>query len=230
MYKHSVYTSADKMSELICDNYPMLLVMSRFGIPLGFGDQTIAEVCADHGVDTGTFLAVVNTLASGRVAATSGGSNVSAESLLSYLKNSHDYYLDFRLPRLRSKLAETIGQDDISQAIIRFFDNYVAEVRKHMHYEERSVFPYVRALLAGNPDPHYRIDIFRRRHDPIEASLTELKNIIIKYYPSTEANANEINSILFDIFVCEQDLASHNKVEDLLLVPLIAELETQTAR
>ena len=27
------------MSDLICENYPMVLVMSRFGIDLGFGEK-----------------------------------------------------------------------------------------------------------------------------------------------------------------------------------------------
>ena len=48
------------MCDLVCDRYPVLLIMSRFGIALGFGDKTIGEVCLDSGVDTATFLAVVN--------------------------------------------------------------------------------------------------------------------------------------------------------------------------
>ena len=48
------------MCDLVCDRYPVLLIMSRFGIALGFGDKTIGEVCFDSGVDTATFLAVVN--------------------------------------------------------------------------------------------------------------------------------------------------------------------------
>ena len=44
------------MCDLVCDRYPVLLIMSRFGIALGFGDKTIGEVCLDSGVDTATFL------------------------------------------------------------------------------------------------------------------------------------------------------------------------------
>mgnify|MGYP000576838980 CR=1 FL=1 len=39
----------DKMSDLICENYPMVLVMSRFGIALGFGEKNIGEVCRRMG-------------------------------------------------------------------------------------------------------------------------------------------------------------------------------------
>ena len=47
MYKLGRYKQTDRMSDLICENYPMLLVLSRFGISLGFGDKTIGEVCED---------------------------------------------------------------------------------------------------------------------------------------------------------------------------------------
>ena len=32
MYKLGRYKQTDRMSDLICENYPMLLVISRFGI------------------------------------------------------------------------------------------------------------------------------------------------------------------------------------------------------
>ena len=88
-----------------------------------------------------------------------------------------------------------------------------------MSYEERAVFPYVRNLLEGKRDPKYNITIFRKRHDQIEMKITELKNILIKYYPG--AGTNMLNSVLFDIFATEEDLASHTRVEDYLFVPAI---------
>ena len=62
MYKNGGYTGDDRMCDLVCDRYAVLQVMSRFGIALGFGDKTIAEVCAENKVDAATFLAVVNML------------------------------------------------------------------------------------------------------------------------------------------------------------------------
>ena len=97
-----------------------------------------------------------------------------------------------------------------------------------MHYEDETVFPYVRALLKGRKPKKYSIDVFRKQHDQVEAKLTELKNIIIKYYPAS--SSNELNSVLFDIFSCEHDLASHNHIEDHLFVPVITELERKTKR
>ena len=206
MYKLGRYKQTDRMSDLICENYPMLLVLSRFGISLGFGDKTIGEVCEDSGVDTKTFLTIVNLLLDDHTTAEQIDPSLSVEALVSYLQNSHSYFLD------------------VSFAIMRYFDQYVAEVRKHMNYEETTVFPYVRSLVQGKSgNGKYHIGIFSKQHDQVESRLAELKNIIIKYYPAT--GSNELNSVLFDIFSCATDLASHNRIEDNLFVPLIAELE-----
>lgn len=222
MHRFGKYRESDRMSELVSDNYRMLLIMSRFGIGLGFEEKSIGEVCRESGVDTNTFLAVTNMLLDEGSSVNIEG--VSIGSLLSYLHNSHDYFLGFRLPAIRGKLVEVVGQsNNLAKAIVNYFDEYVAEVDKHMKYEEETVFPYVRRLLDGDRQVNYSIDIFQKQHDQVEARLSEFKNIIIKYYPAR--STNEINSVLFDIFNCEHDLASHNAVEDYLFIPAIMELE-----
>ena len=223
MYKSGGYGGDDRMCDLVCDRYAVLQVMSRFGIALGFGDKTIAEVCADNQVDTATFLAVVNLLMNFGNGEELAG-EVSVRALTDYLHNSHGYFLDFRLPAIRRKLIEAVdcSQSDVSFAIMRFFDEYVAEVQRHMDYEEKTVFPYVESLLAGEKNTTYSMDIFRRQHDQVDAKLRELKNIIIKYYPS--GSTNQLNGVLFDIFTCERELASHNAVEDEIFIPAVERL------
>lgn len=225
MYKQGKYTETDKMSDLICENYPMVLVMSRFGIDLGFGEKNIGDVCRQNTVDSHTFLAVVNFLTQENPATSSINTNLSVDSLITYLHNAHDYFLNFRLPHIRRKLTEAIAgcPDDVAFAITKFFDDYAWEVNKHMSYEEKTVFPYVRNLLNGIKETKYNISIFRKRHDQIEMKIVELKNILLKYYPGPDNYL--LNSVLFDIFATEKDLASHNRVEDYLFVPTILAIE-----
>ncbi|MDR2449297.1 MAG: hemerythrin domain-containing protein [Prevotellaceae bacterium] len=225
MHKLGKYKETDSMGDLITEHYRMLLLISRFGIALGFGDKNIGEVCRESGVDVTTFLAIVNMLFDEDDACNDVSENISVESLLSYLHNTHDYFLNFRLPAIRAKLYEAIGgeQGNLSHAIMNYFDEYVAEVQKHMMYEEKTVFPYVRSLLDGEKKIDYNINVFSRQHDRIEARLTEFKQIIIKYYPVK--STNELNNVLNDIFNCERDLALHNAIEDRLFVPSIMALE-----
>lgn len=222
-YKILSYTPEDKMSDLICNNYPMLLVLNRFGIDLGFKDQTIAEVCAHYTIDVTTFLAIVNLLINDEKRGIDI-SLLSVQTLVNYLKNSHSYFLDYRLPAIRQQLQASIPTNDaLSAAVINYYDEYIAEVEKHMRYEESTVFAYINDLLAGKESNAFHISIFSDHHESVEAKLSELKNIIIKYYPV--ATTNDLSSVLFDIFACESDLMSHNEIEDYLLTPAIRRIE-----
>ena len=51
MNEQHKYRSTDKMSDLICDNYSLLMVMSRFGLSLGFGDKSVKASSEAQGVD-----------------------------------------------------------------------------------------------------------------------------------------------------------------------------------
>ena len=229
MYKTNNYVPTDKMSDLICGNYTLLQVMSRFDLSLGFGDQTVQEVCRANGVDCKTFLAVVNFITEENNRMADEVQDLSIHALMNYLKQAHHYFLDFQLPTIRRKLIEAIDcsvQNEVAFLILKFFDAYVAEVRKHMDYEDMNVFIYVENLVAGNRESGFRISQFARRHDQIDAKLKELKNIIIKYYPAG-GNDYLLNAVLFDIFSCEQDLASHCRVEDYLFVPAVLRLEKE---
>ena len=226
-----LYSPTDKMSDMICDNYNLLQVMSRFDLPLGFGDYSVEEVCKSNQVDSKTFLSVVNFINKGYSRSSFNLEDISIQSLMNYLKKAHHYVLDFQLPNIRRKLLEAIDcsmDNDVTFLILRFFDGYVQEVRKHMNYEDVYVFTYVENLLKGHKDENYCIDMFVRNHDYVAKKLTELKNSIIKYYPANQ-NAHVMNAVLFDIFNCEKDLASHNKVEDYIFVPAVLKLEQEIA-
>ncbi len=224
------YSPGDKMSALIGDNYSLLTVMSRFGLPLGFGDATIGEVCSRNGIDCPTFLTVVNFIAEERDSIELDAS-ISVQALMDYLRRAHDYFLGFKLPAMRQKLVRALaGQDDeaLSAAVIKYYDEYVREVRDHMDYEDRHVFTYVASLLSGDGvrDKDFSIGVFAKHHDRAELKLTELKNIIIKYYPQSR-DAELMNDVLYDIYNCEADLALHTKIEDYLFIPAIAGLEKE---
>ena len=225
-FRFGKYKSSDSMSDLISENYFALLVMSRFGITMGFGDKNIGEVCKDYAVDTDTFLAVINLMINHNQIISSTETLVSLESLMEYLYNSHNYFLKYRLPEIRNNLAKVLNKDqvELNKAVLEYFDKFVEEVDKHMHYEDKKIFPYVKALLQNKNDNKHPI-AFSKQHEDIENTLSEFKNIFIKYYPAK--NSNEINSVLFDIFSCEKDLSSHNAVEDLLFLPAIEELENK---
>lgn len=227
LLSHTTYGAGDPMRALIDDNNTLLFVLSRFGIPLGFGDKTVGEICTASGVDAATFLCVANF--------TSGkqwdGESISLASLMAYLRKAHVWFLEFNLPAIRRKLIEAIdcsGKDEVALLILKFFDDFVAEVRVHMEYENSTVFAYVDSLMQGYLNREYTIDTFSAKHTHRDSrladKLADLKNVIIRYYPQGDGG-EALHSVLFDIINCENDLALHCSVEDKIFVPAVMRAE-----
>lgn len=210
------------MLDLVRFNSELILVMGRFDISLGFGEKSVREICRMHNVDESTFLTVVNYI-TGR---DYNCEAVSLPSLIRYLKQSHEYFLDFNLPSIRRKLIESLdcsSANDIAMLIIRFYDEYVQAVNKHMKYEDDVIFSYVEQLSSGQLRDNFTISEFASKHKPIGDKLKELKDVIIRYYP--KKNNYLLNSVLSEIILCEQDLALHCKIEDNLFIPAVMAIE-----
>ena len=223
-----IYEADDKMISLIKDNYDLLQSLGSFGINLGFGDKTVREICEDNGVDTYTFLAVVNLTING-YSNFDNDEHLSVPTLLHYLEASHVYYLDFQLPFIRRELEESIDMEDsLGRLIMKLYDEYAREISKHMTFEKTTLFPYVNALLEGRSPSDYSIETFSRNHEEPSEKLKELKILIIKYMPSDARRNNQLMATLHDIYNNEEWLSLHSQVEDKIFVPAIRRLEQQT--
>ena len=225
MKKHKIYEADDRMISIIQDNYGILQCLGSFGINLGFGNKTVRELCEDQGVDTFTFLAVVNFTINGYLGPDDVG-RLSIPTLMQYLRASHEYYLGFELPFIRKELCEAIDEtDNMAKLIVRLYDEYAHSILLHMKYEEKTVFPYVESLLDGKTMDNYDIETFSKHHGQTDQKLRELKNIIIKSLPTDGLRNNQLSATLYDIYNCELWLAQHAEVEDHIFIPAIRNLE-----
>lgn len=230
MKRMKLYEADDKMIDLISDNYSMLQGLSAFGIRLGFGDKTVEEVCLEQNVDCYTFLTVVNFLING-YSPKETDERLSVNTLLGYLRASHTYFLDFHLPSIRRKLESSLTPgDSLATLIMRLYDEYAHDIRVHMKYEEKTLFPYVEALLKGEQATNYNVDTFAKHHSDITGKFHELKNIIIKYLPHNSLANNQLTNTLYDICNNEEWLSNHSQVEDILFVPAIRTLEQKVQK
>lgn len=198
------------------------MVLCRFDISLGFGDNTVEQTCRDNGVDIDTFLAVINMISGKRWE----GYKISLPSLIGYLRNSHTHFIDYSLPLIKKLLIEGIHQtttSEISIHIMNFFDNYVAEVRKHMEYENDVIFTYVENLIAGEVKERFQITDFSTRHEHMAGKLDDLKELFVYQY--NQQNNELINNALLHIIMCGEDLVSHCEIENKLLFPNVIRIE-----
>lgn len=216
--------ATDRIIDLVDRDYNILPVLSRFAIPLGMGDASVRDVAQSAGFDTSVFLLIVNFLLSRRIDAELLD-KVNPVSVVDFLHNSHDYFIGYKFPHIRHNLLAALDehQSDVNPAIICFFDEYVERVKAHFDHEESVVFPYVRALCEGRECASYSISTFRRHHEEVSDSLSELKNVILRYYATSVPN--RMYDVLVDIYNCEEDLESHSDIENEILTPMVARLE-----
>ena len=228
MKNHKMYEAEDKMISLISDNYDLLQALGSFGINLGFGDKTVREVCDSQNVDTYTFLSIVNFTMTG-YKDYDDADRLSIPTLVKYLKAFHTYYLDFQLPFIRKKLVDSLDENDnLARLILKLYDEYAHDIRNHMQYEEKTVFPYVDSLLSGQTNNNYDIETFSKHHKQTDVKLHELKNIIIKYLPSDAHRNSQLTATLYDIYRCEDWLDQHADVEEEIFIPAIRHLEMKS--
>ena len=228
MKNQKMYEADDKMISLIRDNYDLLQALGSFGINLGFGDKTVRETCEDNDVDTYTFLAVVNFAMNG-YGEFDNDEQISVPTLLHYLQASHAYFLEFQLPYIRRELSESLDENDsLGRLILKFYDEYAHEIRRHMQYEQKTLFPYVQQLIDGEPANDYNVETFSKHHGATDKKLRELKLLIIKYLPQDGLHNNQLTATLHDIYENEVWLRQHAQVEDHIFVPAIRRLEQIT--
>lgn len=226
------YKSSDKLSHVIANDYRLLQVMSRFGISLGFGDKTISEVCHKCNVHNETFLTILNYIKSGAEDKLQNIDNINVGAVLGYLKKTHLYFLDFLFPNIRFHLLNAIDcsvKNEIAFLVLKFYDEFVEEVKTHMEYEETTVFEYVNKLIDGEAITIERNHLLSRNHDKIEGKLKELTNLFMQYYPQKENN-EKLNAVIISIYQAEEDLTIHCLVEDNIFTPAVRKLEHNTKK
>jgi regulator of cell morphogenesis and NO signaling len=219
-----------KMHQVVSANPRFLLVLEYFNISLGFGDQTVQEICQNHKVNEQLFLTIANLYChreSVRIDARCFDHS-DALLVLEYLKTSHVYFLDEKIPQLKRIIEEKSArnpEEKYTKIINKFVHDYAEEVFDHINYENTIVFPYVKSLLEEHGKKQiYTIEEFKKNHSNIEEKLTDLKNLLIKYVPP-EYDAMVRRKLLFELYDLEWDIEVHDFIENNLLIPIAQKLE-----
>ena len=226
---HKIPFSKDtKLAELMAEDRRLLLLLSRFGIGLGFGDRNVDKVCQTNQVNVNLFLMICEIYSNGDFRPGKEElKKIDLSDLLSYLKASHRYYLDERFPHIEEHLQNIIkacGQKH-GPMLSHFYDEYKQEVMRHIqYYEEEVVFPYIEALLNGQRNDSYKINEFEHNHTNIQDTLDDMMNILLKYLPGDILPKERIE-ISLDIMDLSDDLNRHSLIEDRILIPYVESLE-----
>jgi regulator of cell morphogenesis and NO signaling len=229
-----------KMADVVHSNYLLMPVINRFGIPLGFGEDTVKAVCEKHGIHTEFFLAIANAFSNEQYFPEKKLQAFNVLMIVAYLQTTHTYYIETEVPLIERLLRELFRHQSADKKnltlIKKFFLEYKQELFTHLAREEKTTFPYIKHVYRMFHEQHateqerkalsqYSMKVYEKEHSDIDAKLYDLKNILIKYVHGDEMR-DVYNEIIFELFRLEKDIQDHTRIENTILMPLVGEMES----
>lgn len=229
-----------KLADVIHIDYLLIPVIGRFGIQLGFGNRTVAEICAEKNLEQSFFLEILNSYHNKDYFTKDQYEKYSVGLIINYLRSTHAYYRTVKVPELEN-MVELFIQSSLAVnksnniLIADFFKGYKNELIKHLDYEENTLFPYTLKLEEALEKTSFSNDLLLEvksnqtehedeDHNNLEAKLYDLKNLIIKFLPPVR-RSDILEKLLIELFRLEKDLNDHSRIEDKVLVPKIILME-----
>lgn len=216
------------MADVVLSNSRLLYVLPYFDVGLGFGEKTVAQVCADRNVSPALLLLVCNLHTfEDFVPDQAELRQIPVDGVVRYLQASHRDYIERRLPGLIDAV-RGLSLEGGDAMLAAFCEKYRQEVVAHFRYEEEVVFPYIRLLLEGGK-PDYKIGEYESNHSDIDAALEDLKNLLVKFL-SHSCSIERSRPVLMELFGFEYDLRKHTQLEDTILIPMVERLDAGVRR
>ena len=216
-----LFTSNMKLADIVNANHNLILLLPRFGLPLGFGNRSVKEICRNTAVDVDFFLLICNIYTfDDYLPDAEELSHTNLQQLVPYLRASHRYYIEERLPHLQRHLGHLLDtmEESVGTMLTRFFEEYRQELAQHFQEEEKRLFPYIDRLQQGEKITDRVTNYFVDSHRSIKDKLTDLMQILYKYLPGDSMN-EELIELVFDILQLTEDLEKHTIIEERLLMP-----------
>jgi regulator of cell morphogenesis and NO signaling len=226
-------TKNDRFSEIISQNKSLASVIERFGIEEKDYHKTIEEVSGSIRVDADFMVAIIKGFDQDNQPDKKLLTKFPLETILDYLKKTHQYYLNKRLPEIELSLHDIIRRYHHSNSVLfalgNLFIAYKRKLTEHIQSEEEELFPYIEFLiqqLKGDFDysrsrsmlQHFSIQHFEESHTNVEEDIARTRDTILRYSPeNTFAMSYRIFLNQLELF--ETDLHRHSIIEDEILVP-----------
>ncbi|MGD1045694.1 MAG: helix-turn-helix transcriptional regulator [Bacteroidota bacterium] len=227
------------MADVVHSNYLLMPVIHRFGIPLGFGEKTVAAVCKKFRIEVNFFLSIINVFSNEHYFPEKRLQAFNVLMIVDYLEKTHTYYSKTQVPLIENLFNELMRHRPAGGRNLvllkKFFLEYKKELLEHLEREEKTTFPYIKKVYrlfhSANPSKRdkqtlskYSMHVYEEEHSDVDEKLYDLKNILIKYVHGTKMQS-VYHEVIFELFRLEKDIQDHTRIENNILLPLVSEME-----
>jgi regulator of cell morphogenesis and NO signaling len=232
------YISTDtEMAEIVLSHPRTLLLLEHLEIMLPIHSKSVSRLCKERNIREGLFITLAKLFMGDQIIDRSNIIMSDLPVIIMFLRNNHTYYHEIysNIQKSIQKLHQVNNDPEIAM-VDRFFQDYFAEVKEHLDYEDEIVFPYMEALYLSmvNKKPmdfqtKYSVIEYKEHHNDIEEKLNDLMSLLIKYLPNK--NDQQARRILFmALSEVDFDLNIHSRIEDQILIPLVEIAEDQLSK
>lgn len=215
-----------RMSDVIVHEPSVIPVINRFGINLGTGDSSVAEICAAHNLDTDFVLAILNTFVNDGYFPEDTLLSFRVSEIIGYLVKTDNYYRNYQMPNIHrhfSLLLKTAGGSNASlEAMFRFYLELERDIEQRIDHDLNEWFPAISEMNADGGDsvimPETECD------SSIEDKLSDLKSMFIKHL-SGDYDLNLCYAVIVAIITLEKDMRQNNRIRDRILLPISRSLQ-----
>ncbi|HZL12345.1 MAG TPA: hemerythrin domain-containing protein [Prolixibacteraceae bacterium] len=234
-----LFNENSKLAAVIHKDHSLLPVINRLGVKLGFGDQSIRNLCEEKGIDLNFFVEIINVFHYEAYFPEKRLLDFPVSMVIDYLVRTHQYYKNYLIPEndrlIELFLSANPDESTENELVRKFYTKFNEEFVIHINFEERAMFPYILELseaienpVLRNPFrgkyPGFSITGYEKEHSNMDEKMDDLKNIIIKYLPPNY-DQNRGNAFLANLFMFDKDLKNHSRIEDHILIPKVKQLE-----
>lgn len=230
-------TKSSSVLDIISGNRLLESVVERFGFEKNYYNEELESVCIKTGNDPEFVFQVVKAFSENLPFPVKELSAFPIAQIIDYLKRTHQYYLDKKIPEIEQSFTFLCKDYSFSHpqllVLASMFMNYKRDLVEHIEVEEYVLFPYINELQKVKDGKKkyqaygldkYSISNFHDEHHHEEEVLTKIRTTIERRFRRT------IPPLPFRIFLnqiecLETDLLRHAKIEDQVLLPLALKLE-----
>lgn len=220
-------TSRSKLKHIIFAHPHSIVVLNRFGIHLGVGENRVMDIFGNNDAECAFFTSILNTYLFEDHFPQEELMAFSIKKIAQYLRISDFDYLKAILPNVErhfNGLLHRGGQNSNVALLKCFYDEMAAELTAAIDYDFRSLLPMLEneSLLSG------KTEIIANEKlvgicDEAEAKLDDLLSFFIVHLQGIEEH-NLCRAVIDALFTLQRDLRQNNRIRRHILLPMLEKI------
>lgn len=225
--------SSTILSNLVQEHIDLLPLLFRFGIRLGLGDETIEEICKEHGIETDFFLHITNSYLDPEYLGKVRLSPKHTMQIADYLEATNRYYIESQLPNIEIHLTGFVRKSGVETPMIQTLPRILQELKEALQErikeDEEGLLPHFHNLVAQLGTRISEITLEHKandeeEHERTEALVGDIMNILIRHIRG-DFNDNLLFGLLYSLSTLRNDLSRNNRLRARIFMPMIQAME-----